>query len=76
MLVVTITGVFREIHGGSRRPPLRFFCRSLTIVPAGTGFCIINEQLHITNATDAQTRVGFFDLSVTTEIKIVILVGR
>lgn len=55
--MLTVTGIFRELESGQKTPPLRSFSRVLIIVPAGSGFCIINEQLHITNATEAQSKV-------------------
>lgn len=60
MLVLTVTGMFKELRSGHKVPPIRFFYRTLVIVPAGSGFCIANEELHITNATDDQSAVSYF----------------
>lgn len=57
MLVLTITGMFKELRSGHKVPPIRYFFRSLVIVPAGTGFCILNEQVHISNATESMAKV-------------------
>ncbi|PSN57824.1 Nuclear RNA export factor 1 [Blattella germanica] len=55
LIMMSVTGVFIEPGNGSgRNPPLRAFNRVFVIIPYGEGFCIINEQLFITNATEAQ----------------------
>lgn len=54
MIVVTITGIFEEVE--SDKKPLRYFSRTLVIVPQGTGYCISNEQLHISDPTEAQKK--------------------
>ncbi|KAG5895804.1 hypothetical protein JTB14_028508 [Gonioctena quinquepunctata] len=54
MLCLTVSGMFKELKSGHKTPPLRFFFRTLVIVPAGSGFCIANETLHVTNATPDQ----------------------
>ncbi|KAJ8956646.1 hypothetical protein NQ318_014000 [Aromia moschata] len=59
MLCLTVAGMFRELKSGHKIPPTRYFFRTLIIVPAGSGFCIANEQLHITNATPDQAREAF-----------------
>lgn len=56
MLTLTVTGMFKELKTGHKVPPTRAFFRTLVIVPAGTGFCIINETLHVTNATEEQAK--------------------
>ncbi|XP_044253832.1 nuclear RNA export factor 1-like [Tribolium madens] len=56
MIVLTVTGMFKELKSGHKVPPTRAFFRTLVIVPAGSGFCISNETLHITNATDEQAK--------------------
>lgn len=59
MISLTITGMFKELKGnGNRTMPIRSFFRTLIIVPAGSGFCIINDALHVTNATDEQAKVS------------------
>lgn len=57
MLVLTVTGMFKELRSGHKVPPIRYFFRTLIIIPAGTGFCILNEQVHISNATDSMAKV-------------------
>ena len=52
--------VFKEraYHHGDR-PPLRHFNRSVSLVPYGSGFCIVNENLFISNTTPKQIKVRF-----------------
>lgn len=59
MLCLTVSGMFRELKSSHKIPPTRYFFRTLVIVPAGSGFCIANEQLHISNATPNQAREAF-----------------
>ncbi|KAF5288344.1 hypothetical protein FQR65_LT12079 [Abscondita terminalis] len=59
LLLLTVTGIFKELRSGHKSTPIRHFCRTLVIVPAGSGFCIANEQLHVTNATEQQTKRSF-----------------
>ncbi|XP_074032061.1 nuclear RNA export factor 1 [Leptinotarsa decemlineata] len=59
MLCLTVTGMFKELKGSQKNPPLRYFFRTLVIVPAGTGFCISNEVLYVTNATPDQSVEAF-----------------
>ncbi|VEN42801.1 unnamed protein product [Callosobruchus maculatus] len=56
MLCLTVSGMFKELKSGHKFPPLRYFFRTLVIVPAGSGFCIANEVLHITNTTPTQAK--------------------
>ncbi|XP_046749673.1 nuclear RNA export factor 1-like [Diprion similis] len=60
-MVVMITGVFQEVETDKKE--LRYFSRSLLIVPQGSGFCIRNEQLHITEPTDDQKKQALTELS-------------
>lgn len=55
--MLTVTGIFKELESGQKSAPIRAFSKVLVIVPAGSGFCIVNEQIHVTNATEAQTKV-------------------
>lgn len=57
MISLTVTGMFKELKSGHKVPPTRFFFRTMVIVPAGSGFCIANETLHVTNATEEQAKV-------------------
>lgn len=58
MMVVSVTGVFREKNTGlvSERHTLRSFHRTMFIVRFGAGFCIKNDMLHVNIATSAQLR--------------------
>ncbi|RLU20896.1 hypothetical protein DMN91_007510 [Ooceraea biroi] len=60
MMFVTITGYFQELTegGGSNRggEPIRYFNRTFIIVPEGSGYCIRNEQLHISQPFEAQLK--------------------
>lgn len=58
LIMLTVSGVFREkTKRGS--DGLRSFQKALVIVPSGSGFCIKNEMLHITNVTIHQIRTAF-----------------
>ncbi|XP_044729790.1 nuclear RNA export factor 1-like [Chrysoperla carnea] len=57
--MLNVSGIFKEIGGGFKTPPLRAFTRALIIVAANSGFCIINEAIYITNATDEQAKDAF-----------------
>ena len=54
-----VSGVFREPSPSTsvKSWPVRHFSRAFLIVPVGQGFCIINDTLFITNATEDQVRV-------------------
>jgi hypothetical protein len=57
MIVVSVTGLFRELEP-ARDQPVRSFHRVFTIVPLGDGYCITKEELCVTNATDDQRKVS------------------
>lgn len=57
LIVASVTGVFRE--RGERNALIRAFQRVFVIVPSSTGFCIVNEQLHVTSATPEQVKSAF-----------------
>lgn len=58
MLILTASGMFKELKTAHKNPPLRFFFKTLVIVPSETGgFCICNEEVHISNATPDQAKV-------------------
>lgn len=61
MMVLTVTGIFREKQSGTVtiRNDLRSFHRTLVIVPVGGGFCIKNDMLHINQLTMAQVKTAF-----------------
>uniref|UniRef100_A0A1L8DH92 Putative mrna export factor tap/mex67 n=1 Tax=Nyssomyia neivai TaxID=330878 RepID=A0A1L8DH92_9DIPT len=58
MILLTITGIFREKRKNQTQP-LRSFQKCLLIVPHGQGFCIRNEMLHVTDVTRDQTMGAF-----------------
>jgi hypothetical protein len=45
-------------QGPGTNQPVRSFNRAFVIVPFGVGFCIVNEQLFVTNATEEQSKVS------------------
>ncbi|XP_063981065.1 nuclear RNA export factor 1-like [Diachasmimorpha longicaudata] len=54
MMLITITGCFKEID--TKENFIRYFHRTFVIVPEGTGYCIRNEQLHLSHPTAAQEK--------------------
>ncbi|XP_011502457.1 PREDICTED: nuclear RNA export factor 1 [Ceratosolen solmsi marchali] len=56
MMLITVTGLFKELHSKDNKEHLRYFNRTFIIVPEGVGFCISNEQLHISNPTMNQEK--------------------
>ncbi|XP_045460288.1 nuclear RNA export factor 1-like isoform X1 [Harmonia axyridis] len=56
MMSFNISGSFKELKGSHKNPPVRWFSRTFVIVPVRSGFCISNELLHITNATEEQIK--------------------
>jgi nuclear RNA export factor len=60
--MMSVSGLFLE-HGPRTNQPLRSFSRVFVIVPFGAGFCIINEQLFVTNATEEQSKVSLICLN-------------
>lgn len=59
MIVLTVTGLFKERNTDPKAEHARIFQKTLVIVPHNGGFCIKNEMLHINNATPAQARNSF-----------------
>ncbi|XP_067011761.2 nuclear RNA export factor 1 [Anabrus simplex] len=57
LMIVSLTGMFMETD--VPKTPVRSFSRVFVIVPWGTGFCITNDMLLITNPTDEQLKVAF-----------------
>ena len=45
-MLVEVAEMFEELN--ERKQPLRYFNRTFTIIPDGSGCCIKNEQLYIT----------------------------
>lgn len=56
MLLITVTGFFKEFYCKENKESWRYFNRTFIIVPEGSGFCISNEQLHINNPTLIQEK--------------------
>ncbi|XP_011697338.1 PREDICTED: nuclear RNA export factor 1-like [Wasmannia auropunctata] len=54
MTFITITGYFQELD--NKDEPIRYFNRTVVIVPKGEGYCIRNEQLHISQPSEAQVK--------------------
>ncbi|XP_043283476.1 nuclear RNA export factor 1 [Venturia canescens] len=54
MMIITVAGLFKEPE--TKDEPLRFFNRTFVIVPEGSGYCIRNEQLHLTSPTQMQEK--------------------
>lgn len=54
MMFITITGYFQELD--KKEGPIRYFNRTFIIVPEGEGYCIRNEQLHISQPPEAQLK--------------------
>lgn len=61
LILLTVTGVFKERKVAVINEPYRSFQRSLVIVPSGSGFCIRNEMIHINNTTRIQDEKAFKD---------------
>ena len=55
MMFITITGYFQEFDN-NKKQPIRHFNRTFVIVPEGGGYCIRNEQLHISQPSEAQLK--------------------
>lgn len=69
--MLTVTGVFKE-KSKSISTNLRSFQKAMTIVPSGSGFCIKNEMLHISNVTVAQVKTAFKPTTVVPAVSQVI----
>lgn len=67
LTVMSVTGLFRERV--ERHSLIRWFQRVFVIIPnpATAGFCIVNEQLHITCATSEQIKSAFKGLILRRE---------
>ncbi|XP_015594371.1 nuclear RNA export factor 1 [Cephus cinctus] len=62
MMLITVTGLFKELD--SKEEFIRYFNRTFVIVPEGSGYCIRNEQLHISQPSEMQERKAFLEQSV------------
>ncbi|XP_018399173.1 PREDICTED: nuclear RNA export factor 1-like [Cyphomyrmex costatus] len=54
MMFITITGYFQQLN--IKEEPIRYFNRTFIIVPEGEGYCIRNEQLHISQPSEVQLK--------------------
>jgi len=59
LMTFTVTGCFRE--RGTKNTNIKHFNRCFLVVPQNAGFCIINETLFISAATDLSTRKAFIN---------------
>lgn len=59
MIVLTVTGLFKERNPNPKAEYARIFQKTMVIVPNNNGFCIRNEMLHINNASVSQARDAF-----------------
>ena len=66
MVVLTVTGLFKERNTDPKLEFARTFQKTMVIVPNNGGFCIINELMHINNASLSQSRNAFKAPIVTT----------
>ncbi|XP_070578701.1 nuclear RNA export factor 1-like [Ptychodera flava] len=53
----SVSGIFKETS--SHNPPIRSFTRTFLAVPAGSGLCIINDQLSVGRPTQSQLKGAF-----------------
>lgn len=58
MMVFTVTGLFKELSRETSDAvyELRHFARTFVVVPQNTGYCIRNETIFVTSATQEQVR--------------------
>lgn len=66
LILLSVTGLFKEKKASGSTEQVRSFQRSLVIVPSGSGFCIRNEVLHINVATPRQEK-SLFKIPPVTE---------
>lgn len=59
MVVLTVSGLFKERDPNPKLEYVRCFQRTMVIVPNNGGFCIKNEMLHVNNASQTQSRNAF-----------------
>lgn len=61
LINLTVSGIYREPNASNIETtwPVRYFSRTFLIVPVGSGFCIVNDLLSITNASDTQVANAF-----------------
>lgn len=54
IMFITITGYFQQLD--NKEELIRYFNRTFIIVPEGEGYCIRNEQLHISQPSEVQLK--------------------
>lgn len=59
MVVLTVTGLFKERSSNPKAEYARTFQKTMVIVPNNGGFCIKNEMMHVNNASHSQARNAF-----------------
>ena len=59
MVVLTVTGLFKERNSNPKAEYARTFQKTMVIVPNNGGFCIKNEMMHINNASHSQAKNAF-----------------
>ncbi|KAL0280869.1 UNVERIFIED_CONTAM: hypothetical protein PYX00_002033 [Menopon gallinae] len=60
LISLSVSGVFREPSNSAESSwPVRHFSRAFVIVPFRQGFCIINDSLFISNATEEEKATFF-----------------
>lgn len=59
MIVLTVTGLFKERNLNSKAEYARTFQKTMVIVPNNGGFCIKNEMMHVNNASHSQAKNAF-----------------
>lgn len=59
MVVLTVTGLFKERNTNPKKEFARTFQKTMVIVPNNGGFCIKNELVHVNNASQTQARNAF-----------------
>lgn len=67
LMIFTITGCFRE-KDTKQKASIRHFNRCFIVVPQGSGFCIINETLFISTATDLSNNKAFTNPVTAAEV--------
>jgi len=56
LMMFTVTGIFKERGDKKKAPRVLHFNRCFLVVPRGSGFCIVNETLYITDPTQENLR--------------------
>ncbi|KAK9294277.1 hypothetical protein QLX08_011060 [Tetragonisca angustula] len=54
MMLVKVSGMFKDLD--KKEQPIRYINRTFTIIPEESGYCNRDEQLHVTQPTEAQLK--------------------